>query len=128
MTVNIDYDRCMSTAILLPLTVTESAACCSPLTQDPLDQARAEDLARSLKAIADPVRLRMISIIAASQGQEACVCDLTSAFDLGQPTVSHHLKVLMDAGFLTRSKRGTWAYYALIPGSLDAVSRIFVTA
>ena len=128
MTVNIDYDRFMSTATLLPLTVTDSAACCEPLTKDVLDQAQAEDLARSLKAIADPVRLRMISLIAASEGQEACVCDLTDLFDLGQPTVSHHLKVLMDAGFLTRSKRGTWAYYAIVPGSLDAVSRIFVTA
>jgi len=118
----------MPAATLLPLTVTESAACCSPLTKDTLDQAQAEDLARSLKAIADPVRLRMISIIAASTNQEACVCDLNGAFDLGQPTISHHLKVLMDAGFLTRSKRGTWAYFAIVPGSLDAVSRIFVTA
>lgn len=117
----------MSTSTLLPLTVLDSAACCEPLTADVLDQSQAEDLARSLKAIADPVRLRMISIIAASSGQEACVCDLTDAFDLGQPTVSHHLKVLMDAGYLTRSKRGTWAYYALVPGSLDAVARVFAT-
>ena len=128
MAVNIDYDRFMSTATLLPLTVIESADCCAPLTRDVLDQSQAEDLARSLKAIADPVRLRMVSLIAASEGQEACVCDLTDAFDLGQPTVSHHLKVLMDAGFLTRTKRGTWAYYALVPGSLDAVARVFVTA
>ena len=118
----------MSTPTLLPLTVIEAAACCAPLTRDPLAQAPAEDLARSLKALADPARLRLISIIAASQGAEACVCDLTDALDLGQPTVSHHLKVLMDSGYITRSKRGTWAYYALVPGALDSVARLLVTA
>lgn len=127
MLVNIDYDRCMPTATLLPLTVKDAAACCAPLAREPLGAEQAEDLARSLKAIADPARLRLVSLIAASEGQEACVCDLTDLLDLGQPTVSHHLKVLMDAGFLTRSKRGTWAYYALVPGSLDALSRLLVT-
>lgn len=111
---------------LLP--VIETAACCAPLTREPLDQSQADDLARSLKAIADPARLRLVSIIAASEGQEACVCDLTDALDVGQPTVSHHLKVLTDAGFLTRSKRGTWAYYALVPGALDSLARLLVTA
>ena len=116
MTVNIDYDRFMSTATLLPLTVIDSADCCAPLTRDVLDQSQAEDLARSLKAIADPVRLRMVSLIAASEGQEACVCDLTDAFDLGQPTVSHHLKVLMDAGFLTRATRARGPTTRSCPG------------
>lgn len=128
MTVNIDYGRCMPTATLIPLAVKDAAACCSPLTREPLAADQAEDLARSLKAIADPARLRLISLIAASEGQEACVCDLTELLDVGQPTVSHHLKVLTDAGYLTRSKRGTWAYYALVPGSLDAVSRLLVSA
>ncbi len=118
----------MSTPTLLPLTVTQAAACCAPLIREPLAADRADDLARSLKAIADPARLRLVSLIAASEGQEACVCDLTELLDLGQPTVSHHLKVLTDAGYLTRSKRGTWAYYALVPGSLDAVARLLVTA
>ncbi len=108
--------------------VTEAAACCAPLTREPLTASQADDLARALKALADPARLRLISIVAASEGQEACVCDLTEPIGLGQSTVSHHLKVLMDAGFLTRSKRGTWAYYRLVPGSLDAVSRLLVTA
>ena len=76
----------------------------------------------SLKALADPVRLRLVSIVAASEGQEACVCDLIEPVGLSQPTVSHHLKVLTEAGFLSRSKRGTWAYYRLVPGSLDAVA------
>lgn len=118
----------MSTQTLLPLTVIDAAACCSPLTRDAITAEQAEDLARSLKAIADPARLRLISVIAASEGQEACVCDLTELLDVGQPTVSHHLKVLMDAGYLTRAKRGTWAYYALVPGSLDSVARLLVTA
>ena len=115
----------MSTMTLLP--VIDAAACCAPLTREPLDQAQATDLARSLKAIADPSRLRLLSIIAASEGQEACVCDLTDALDVGQPTVSHHLKVLTEGGFVTRTQRGTWAYYALVPGALDSLSRLLVS-
>jgi ArsR family transcriptional regulator, arsenate/arsenite/antimonite-responsive transcriptional repressor len=125
MDVNICYRSTMSTMTLLP--VIDAAACCAPLTRDPLTQAQADDLAKSLKALADPARLRLISIIAASEGQEACVCDLTDALLVGQPTVSHHLKVLTEAGYVTRSKRGSWAYYALVPGALDAVSRLLVT-
>lgn len=115
----------MSMITLLP--VIEAAACCAPLTRDPLTQAQADDLARSLKAIADPARLRLISIIAASDGQEACVCDLTEPLNINQPTVSHHLKVLTEAGFITRSKRGTWAYYALVPGALDSIARLLTS-
>ncbi len=110
------------------LPVSDVAACCAPLTRESLPADRAEDLARSLKALADPARLRLISIVAASEGSEACVCDLTEPLGLSQPTVSHHLKVLMDAGYLTRSQRGTWAYYKLVPGALDAVSRLLVSA
>lgn len=116
----------MSTITLMP--VIDAAACCAPLTRDAMTQPQADDLAKSLKAIADPARLRLISIIAASEGQEACVCDLTEPLNIGQPTVSHHLKVLTDAGFVTRSKRGTWAYYKLVPGALDALARLLVTA
>jgi ArsR family transcriptional regulator len=116
----------MSTISLLP--VIDAAACCAPLTREPITQSQADDLARSLKAIADPARLRLISIIAASEGQEACVCDLTEPLEIGQPTVSHHLKVLTDAGFVTRSKRGTWAYYTLVPGALDSVSKLLASA
>jgi ArsR family transcriptional regulator, arsenate/arsenite/antimonite-responsive transcriptional repressor len=112
----------MNSTALLP--VIDAAACCAPLTREAMTQPQADDLARSLKAIADPARLRLLSIIAASEGQEACVCDLTEPLNIGQPTVSHHLKVLADAGFVTRSKRGTWAYYALVPGALESVSRV----
>lgn len=109
------------------LPITDVTACCEPLTVEPLSAEHAEDLAKTLKAIADPARLRLISIVAASPDQEACVCDLTEPIGLSQPTVSHHLKVLAEAGFLTRSKRGSWAYYRLVPGSLDALSRLLVT-
>ena len=115
----------MSTIELLP--VRDLAACCAPLTRETLPAEQAVDLAHRLKALADPTRLRLISIVAASEGQEACVCDLTEPVGLSQPTVSHHLKILMDAGFLTRSKRGTWAYYALVPGSLDSVAGVLAT-
>ncbi|MDB5478934.1 MAG: ArsR family transcriptional regulator [Alphaproteobacteria bacterium] len=118
------YYRTMVT--LLP--VIDAAACCAPLAREPLTQPQADDLARSLKALADPARLRLLSIIAASEGSEACVCDLTEPLNIGQPTVSHHLRVLTEAGFVTRSKRGTWAYYKLVPGALDALSRVLVSA
>jgi ArsR family transcriptional regulator len=110
------------------MTVTDVAACCAPLTRETLRADQAEDLARSLKALADPARLRLISMVAASEGAEACVCDLTEPLGLSQPTVSHHLKVLTEAGYLTRSQRGTWAYYRLVPGALDSVSRLLINA
>ncbi len=97
----------------LTLTPVETVACCSPLVREPLSTERAERVAPLLKALADPVRLRLVSIVAASEGGEACVCDLNDAFDLSQPTISHHLKVLHDAGLLDRSKRGVWVYYAV---------------
>ena len=95
------------------LTPVETAACCSPLMREPISADQAERLAPLLKALADPVRLRLVSIVAASEGGEACVCDLNDAFDLSQPTISHHLKVLHDVGLLDRSKRGVWVYYAV---------------
>lgn len=98
------------------------AACCAPLVKEPLTQGEAEQLATTLKALADPARLRLLSIVAAAEGQEACVCDLIEPVGLSQPTVSHHLKVLTDAGFLTRSKRGTWAYYRLVPDALVGIA------
>ena len=107
---------------LLPLT--DLAACCAPLTREAISEQNAESLTRSLKALADPARLRILSMVAAHADAEACVCDLTEPLGLSQPTVSHHLKVLMDAGYLTRSKRGTWAYYRLVPGSLDTVATL----
>lgn len=97
--------------------------CCAPPLREALAAEGAEKLAKTLKAIADPARLRLISMVAAHEDAEACVCDLTEPLGLSQPTVSHHLKVLVDAGLLTRDKRGTWAYYRLVPGALDALAR-----
>ena len=97
---------------VLELTPAETVACCPPLTVEPLDAAQAEHIAPLLKALADPVRLRLLSLVASYADGEACVCDLNDAFDLSQPTISHHLKVLHEAGLLDRSKRGVWVYYA----------------
>jgi ArsR family transcriptional regulator, arsenate/arsenite/antimonite-responsive transcriptional repressor len=88
-----------------------TAACCLPLSVEPLSAEQAGQVAPLLKALADPVRLRLMSIVASHSGGEACVCDLNDAFDLSQPTISHHLKVLHDVGLLDREKRGVWVYY-----------------
>lgn len=98
---------------LLELTPVQTVACCSPLTSTPLSTEQAARIAPLLKALADPVRLRLLSLVAAHADGEACVCDLHGAFDLSQPTISHHLKVLHEAGLLGRSKRGTWVYYSV---------------
>jgi ArsR family transcriptional regulator len=119
-------ESAMALTGMLPLT--DGPVCCGPLTREAITADDAEALARSLKALADPARLRLISMVAAHADQEACVCDLTEPLGLSQPTVSHHLKVLVDAGILTRDKRGTWAYYRLVPGALDALGRLLVTA
>jgi len=104
-----------------------AGACCVPLTGEPLSVEAATALARTLKAVADPARLRLLSLVAAHEGGEACVCDLVEPLGLSQPTVSHHLKVLVEAGLLTRDKRGVWAYFALVPEALDALSAVLAT-
>jgi ArsR family transcriptional regulator, arsenate/arsenite/antimonite-responsive transcriptional repressor len=103
-------------------------ACCTPLAREPITASQAADLAHKLKALADPTRLRLVSMVAAHEGGEACVCDLTEPLGLTQPTISHHLKILVDAGIFTRDKRGVWAYYALVPAALDALSAVLRTA
>ena len=92
-------------------TIASIAASCPPLLQGPLETEDAEDLARALKALADPARLRLLSLIQAQPGHEACVCHLTTPLGLSQPTVSHHLKVLLLAGLVEREQRGSWAYF-----------------
>jgi ArsR family transcriptional regulator, arsenate/arsenite/antimonite-responsive transcriptional repressor len=96
---------------LIVLDAVGQAACCPPLSAEPMSLAQAEQVAPLLKALAEPVRLRLMSLVASHPGGEACVCDLTGAFDLSQPTISHHLKVLHEAGLLDRDKRGVWVYY-----------------
>jgi len=137
-TVAPDIGSCQCLAHTGPVTVTAAApngrelpladACCVPLLREPLTPGQAADLARTLKALADPTRLRLVSMVAAHEGGEACVCDLTGPLGLTQPTVSHHLKILVDAGIFTRDKRGAWAYYALVPSALDALSAMLSTA
>jgi ArsR family transcriptional regulator, arsenate/arsenite/antimonite-responsive transcriptional repressor len=102
----------MSLTVLSPA---ESAACCAPLSAGPLSVEQAGQVAPLLKALADPVRLRLMSLVASRPGGEACVCDLNGAFDLSQPTISHHLKVLHEAGLVDRDKRGVWVYYPRTP-------------
>ncbi|MEV0150421.1 MULTISPECIES: metalloregulator ArsR/SmtB family transcription factor [unclassified Nonomuraea] len=98
--------------------------CCSQLAREPLGEEEAAGLARAFKALGDPVRLRILSIVAGHESGEACVCDLNASFDLGQPTISHHLKVLKDAGLLTSQRRASWVYYRLVPDRLAQLSAL----
>ncbi len=103
-------------------------ACCPALLREPITADQATSLARILKALADPTRLRLVSMVAAQPGGEACVCDLTEPLGLTQPTISHHLKILVEAGIFTRDKRGVWAYYSLVPAALSALSAMLQPA
>jgi len=102
----------------------EAVACCSPLSREPLSREQAEQFAPLLKALADPVRLRLMSLVASHEGGEACVCDLAGAFSLSQPTISHHLKVLHACGLLDREKRGVWVYYRARTGALASLGAL----
>ena len=100
--------------------------CCvtAPLLNEPLTEHAATEMAKKLKALADPVRLRLFSAIASHAGGEACVCDISGGIDVSQPTVSHHLKVLRDAGLLTSQRRASWVYYAVVPEALGELSAL----
>jgi ArsR family transcriptional regulator len=101
----------------------DAALCCTPLGVAAMSAAQAERVTGLLKALADPIRLRLMSIIAASD--EACVCDLTAPFDVSQPTISHHLRVLREAGLVDAERRGTWVWYRARPEALEAVGSLF---
>ena len=131
-----EIDRCQCLAHNGQVTITPAAstplltlteACCTPLLRQPITAGQAADLARMFKALADPTRLRLVSMVAAHEGGEACVCELTEPLGLTQPTISHHLKILVDAGIFARDKRGVWAYYALVRSALDALSAVLHT-
>ncbi|WNI30765.1 metalloregulator ArsR/SmtB family transcription factor [Streptomyces sp. ITFR-6] len=98
--------------------------CCPTLLTAPLAEDRAETLAKVFKALGDPVRLRLLSMIASRAGGEICVCDLTPAFELSQPTISHHLKLLKQAGLIDSERRGTWVYYRLLPETTDQLAAV----
>jgi ArsR family transcriptional regulator, arsenate/arsenite/antimonite-responsive transcriptional repressor len=102
----------------------DTAECSIPLVREPIGESAAAGLANVFKALGDPVRLRLLSLIGAHQGGEVCVCDLTSAFNLAQPTISHHLKVLREAGIITSERRGTWVYYRLVPAALERMAAL----
>jgi ArsR family transcriptional regulator len=101
--------------------------CCPPFVGQTISNEEAAEMAAAIRVLADPARLRLLSLIASSPDREACVCDLTAPLELSQPTVSHHLKVLTKAGLLAREQRGRWAYFRLVPDRLDIVRRAFST-
>jgi ArsR family transcriptional regulator len=119
----------MSKQKSLPVIDLTADVCCAPLVREGLGEAEAAELARVLKALADPVRLRLrlrlVSLIGARGVEETCVCDLTGGFELTAPTISHHLKVLREAGLISSQRRGTWVYYRLVPGALERLAVLF---
>ncbi|WSQ06820.1 metalloregulator ArsR/SmtB family transcription factor [Streptomyces sp. NBC_01231] len=114
----------MSKQELVVLGQDDADDCCPTLLTAPLDEETATGLARVFKALGDPVRLRLLSMIASRDGGEICVCDLTPAFDLSQPTISHHLKLLKQAGLIDSERRGTWVYYRLLPATTDRLAAV----
>ncbi len=107
------------------ISATDQDACAQPaLIGDAIGEEAAAGLAQVFRALGDPVRLRLVSLIGARQGGEVCVCDLTSAFALTQPTISHHLKVLREAGLIDSERRGTWVYYRLVPAALERMAEL----
>ena len=109
---------------LLPVVPSDGTECCPPLAREPLPQAGADELAPLFKALADPMRLRLLSLIACHDGGESCVCDLLDAFDVTAPSVSYHLKILREAGLISSERRGTWVYYRVSPGVMARMSAV----
>ena len=105
------------------MTVETSVPCCAPVVEAALSEEEAVELAELFKALADPARLRALSMVANAPDGEVCACDLVEPLERSQPTVSHHMAVLVDAGFVTREKRGRWAWYRLVPERLATISR-----
>jgi ArsR family transcriptional regulator len=108
--------------------VPSADTCCTPLVAAPLKAAEADELADRLKALADPTRLRLLSILLASEGMEACTCDLTGPLGLTQPTVTHHLKRLAGAGLVVGERRGTWTHYRVVPDALAGLASVIAPA
>lgn len=106
----------------------ESPDCCAPITNAPINADTAPDLAAAFKALSDPVRLRLLSMIASAPGGEACVCELTPVFDVTGPTISHHLKYLRESGLVTSERRGTWVFYRPVRDKLALLSSLLAEA
>ena len=118
-------DMPKSLPLLAPVTTADR--CCSPLSEAPLSAEQAQQLASRLKALADPGRLRLVSLLLASPDLEACTCELTEPLGLSQPTVSHHLKRLSEAGIVTAERRGVWTYYRVVPDALSALATVLLS-
>lgn len=103
-------------------------ACCPPLLEEVISEEDAEVAAQAFRALSDPTRVRLLSMVASAPEGEACVCELVPKLDVSQPTVSHHLKVLHDAGILNRERRGSWAYYRVRPGAMEAIAKAVTPA
>lgn len=112
----------MSTMLPNP-TNRQQTTCCTPVTTAAPGPAESRDLARRLKALSDPTRLQLVQLVAAHPGGRACICDLTEPLGVTQPTVSHHMKLLVESGVVTREQQGKWAYYAIQPEALDDLGR-----
>jgi ArsR family transcriptional regulator len=118
----LDKVKAMTTAAI-PVLSSDLAACCSPIAGGVLDEDAAERIARLFRALGDRHRVRLLSLIAAADGGEACICDLTAPLGLAQPTISHHMKQLVEAGLVTREQRGKWAYYRVVPETMAAIGQ-----
>jgi ArsR family transcriptional regulator len=121
---SIQADRAAMAVIPVHGSRADAEACSTPLVGEPISESAAADLAQVFRALGDPVRLRLVSLIGAHQGGEVCVCDLTTAFALTQPTISHHLKVLREAGIIDCERRGTWVYYRVVPAALERMAAL----
>jgi ArsR family transcriptional regulator, arsenate/arsenite/antimonite-responsive transcriptional repressor len=119
----------MTNQELLPvLDAPDGGVCCPPLAREPLSPGGAEEMAVLFKAVADPLRLRLLSLIACHPGGESCVCDLTGEFDVTAPSISYHLKILREAGLISSERRGTWVYYRVMPQVMARMSAVLAPA
>nr|WP_221382060.1 metalloregulator ArsR/SmtB family transcription factor [Actinoplanes polyasparticus] len=105
----------------------EAAQCCAPIAQSRIPAEAAGTLAQAFKALGDPIRLQMMSMIASAEDGEICVCDITPAFEISGPTISHHLKVLKESGLVTAERRASWVYYRAQPGLMRQLSALLDT-
>jgi ArsR family transcriptional regulator len=121
---SIPTDRAATAVLPVHGSRADAEACSTPLVGEPISEGAAAELAQVFRALGDPVRLRLVSLIGAHQGGEVCVCDLTTAFALTQPTISHHLKVLREAGIIDCERRGTWVYYWVVPAALERMAAL----
>jgi ArsR family transcriptional regulator, arsenate/arsenite/antimonite-responsive transcriptional repressor len=115
------FDIVRGTATQAQAALLDPVSCCAPVRSTPLDEEKADALARSFAALADPIRLRLLSFIASSDQDEVCACDLVAPSGRSQPTVSHHMKILVDAGLIAREKRGLWVWYRVVPERLESL-------